>query len=40
MKQVAGTAADNSFVQTIREQETVFAESITRLIKRVSSSAR
>jgi hypothetical protein len=35
MKQVAGSAADNSFVKMIRENETVFTESITRLIKRI-----
>jgi hypothetical protein len=35
MKQVAGTAADNGFVKIIREDERIFTESITRLIKRI-----
>jgi hypothetical protein len=35
MKEVAGSAADNSFVKMIRETETVFTETITRLIQRI-----
>jgi hypothetical protein len=35
MKQVVGSAADNGFVKMIRESEGVFAESVTRLIKRI-----
>jgi NDP-sugar pyrophosphorylase family protein len=35
MKQVAGTAEDNGFVKIIRENEKVFTESITHLIKRI-----
>jgi hypothetical protein len=35
MKQVAGSAEDNSFVKITRENETVFTESIIQLIKRI-----